>query len=37
MLKRIPTIIIAKMKKYKEKLFYDMKDRNDEDYEDFKL
>ena len=37
MIKRFPTLIIAKIKKYNEKLFYDMKDRNDEDYEDFKL
>ena len=37
MIKKIPTVIIAKIKKYKERLFYDMKDRNDEDYEDFKL
>ena len=32
-----PSIIIAKIKKYKERLFYDMKDMTDEDYEDFKL
>ncbi len=37
MIKRFPTLIIAKIKKYNERLFYDMKDRNDEDYEDFKL
>ena len=37
MIKTFPTLIIAKMKKYNEKLFYDLKDRNDEDYEDFKL
>ena len=37
MIKRFPTLIIAKIKKYQERLFYDLKNRNDEDYEDFKL
>ena len=37
MIKKIPTLLIAKLKKYNERLFYDMKERNDEDYEDFKL
>lgn len=37
MIKKFPTLIIAKIKKYKEKFFYDLKDQNDEDYEDFKL
>ena len=37
MIKKIPTNIIAKIKKYKERLFYDLKDMKDEDYDDFKL
>lgn len=37
MIKRIPTLIIAKIKKYEERLFYDLKNMNDNDYEDFKL
>ena len=37
MIKKFPTLIIAKIKKYKERLFYDLKDQNDDDYEDFKL
>ena len=37
MIKKIPTNIIAKIKKYQEKTFYDLKNMNDEDYEDFKL
>ena len=37
MIKRIPTIIIAKIKKYPERMFYDLKNMNDDDYEDFKL
>ena len=37
MIKKFPTIIVAKIKKYKEKPFYDLKDMTDEDYEDFKL
>lgn len=36
-IKKFPTNIIAKTKNYKERLFYDLKDRSDEDYEDFKL
>lgn len=32
-----PTNIIAKICKYKEKLFFDKKDMSDEDYNDFKL
>lgn len=37
MIKKFPTNIIAKINKYKERPFYDLKDRTDEDYEDFKL
>ena len=37
MIKKIPTNIIAKIKKYEERLLYDLKDMNDDDYEDFKL
>lgn len=37
MIKKIPTSFIAKIKNYKEKLFYDLKDMSDEDHEDFKL
>ena len=37
MVKKIPTMFVAKIKKYKEKMFYDLKDMNDENYEDFKL
>ena len=37
MVKKFPTNIIAKIKKYKEKLFYSLKDMSDEDYEDFKI
>ena len=37
MIKLFPTNIIAQIKKYKEKTFYDLKNMNDEDYEDFKL
>lgn len=32
-----PTNIVAKICKYKEKLFFDRKDMSDEDYNDFKL
>lgn len=32
-----PTNMVAKMCKYKEKLFFDRKDMSDEDYNDFKL
>lgn len=35
--KKIPTNIICKILKYKEKLFYDLKDMKDEDIEDFKI
>lgn len=37
MIKKFPTNIIAKIKKYKERLFYDLKDMTDDDHEDFKL
>lgn len=37
MIKIFPTNIVAKIKHYKERLFYDLKDMTDEDYEDFKL
>lgn len=37
MIKKFPTNIIANIKKYKEKLFYDLKDMKDDNYEDFKL
>lgn len=37
MIKKFPTNIVANIKKYKEKPFYDLKDMTDEDYEDFKL
>ena len=37
MINLFPTNIIAQIKKYKEKPFYDLKDMTDEDYEDFKL
>jgi len=37
MIKKFPTNIVAKIKKYKERPFYDLKDMTDEDYEDFKL
>ena len=37
MIKKFPTNIIANIKKYKERPFYDLKDMTDEDYEDFKL
>ena len=37
MIKRIPTLIIAKIKKYEERMFYDLKNMSDKDYEDFKL
>ena len=32
-----PTNIVAKINKYKTKLFFDMKDMSDNDYNDFKL
>ena len=37
LIKRFPTLIIAKIKKYQEKLFYDLKDMSDDYYEDFKI
>jgi len=37
MIKKFPTNIVANIKKYKERPFYDLKDMTDEDYEDFKL
>lgn len=37
MVKKIPTNIVAIIKKYEEKPLYDLKDRNDNNYEDFKL
>ena len=37
MIKKFPTNIVAKIKSYKERPFYDLKDMTDEDYEDFKL
>lgn len=36
-IKTIPTSIIAKIHKYQEKLFFDRKNMNDDDYNDFKL
>ena len=37
LIKKFPTVIIANIKKYKERPFYDLKDMTDEDYQDFKL
>ena len=37
MVKKIPSMLVAKINKYKERMFYDLKNMNDEDYEDFKL
>ena len=37
MIKIFPTNIIAQIKKYKERPFYDLKNTKDDDYEDFKL
>ena len=37
MVKNIPSMLVAKINKYKERMFYDLKNMNDEDYEDFKL
>jgi len=37
MIKKFPTNIIAKIKKYKEKTFYDLKDMSDDKKNDFKL
>lgn len=37
LLKKFPSNLVATFCKYKEKLFFDRKDMNDEDYNDFKL
>lgn len=37
LLKKFPSNLVAAICKYKEKLFFDRKDMNDEDYNDFKL
>jgi len=37
MIKTFPTNIIAEIKKYQERPFYDLKDMKDDNYEDFKL
>lgn len=37
LLKKFPSNVVAIFCKYKEKLFFDRKDMNDEDYNDFKL
>ena len=37
LLKKFPSNIVATFGKYKEKLFFDRKDMNDDDYDDFKL
>ena len=37
MIKKFPTNIVANIKKYKERPFYDLKDMKDDNYEDFKL
>lgn len=37
MIKKFPTYIVARIKKYKERLLYDLKDMKDDNYEDFKL
>ena len=37
LLRKFPSNIIATFGKYKEKLFFDRKDMNDDDYDDFKL
>ncbi len=37
MIKKFPTIVVAKIKKYKERPYYDLKDMTDDDHEDFKL
>lgn len=37
LVKLFPTNIVAKLCKYKEKLFFDRKDMSDEDFNDFKL
>ena len=37
MVKKIPTNIVALIRKFKERPCFDLKDMNDDDYEDFKL
>ena len=37
LLKKFPSNVVAIFCKYKEKLFFDRKDMNDDDYNDFKL
>lgn len=37
LIKKFPSNIVAMLCKYKEKLFFDRKDMNDDDYDDFKL
>ena len=37
LLKKFPSNVVAMFGKYKEKLFFDRKDMNDDDYDDFKL
>ena len=37
LVKLFPTNIVAKLCKYEEKLFFDRKDMNDDDFDDFKL
>ena len=37
LLKKFPSNIVGNLSKYKEKLFFDRKDMNDENYNDFKL
>ena len=37
LLKKFPSNIIAIFSKYEEKLYFDRKDMNDDDYNDFKL
>ena len=36
-IKKFPSNVVAIFSKYKEKLFFDRKDMNDDDYDDFKL
>lgn len=37
LINKFPTLIIAKIKNYQEKMFYDLKDMHDNNYEDFKI
>ncbi len=37
MIKKFPTNIVAQIKKYNERPFFDLKDMSDDDHEDFKL